>query len=107
MRPLSQNNFSLGLKISPFRIIYTIIGETGVSPTPVLASMSACSIGPTTLGQSVLITSIKDIHTPLPTSIKVDKLISILEGYDAIKFLKEGFACFGYRLGCVGLPHTI
>ena len=109
-RPPSQNSFKLSHKISPFgsNIVTSIIGETGVSANPVLTSMSAYSVGPTTLSQSVLISPIKDPHTTLPTPIKVNKLISILEGYDVIKlkFRREGFT-FGVRLGFVGLPDTI
>ena len=71
-----------------------------MSATPVLTSISACNVGPTTLSQSVLISPIKDLHTTLPTPIMVNKLISILEGYDVIKlkFRREGFT-FGIPLG--------
>ena len=83
------------------------IRVSGANATLAVTSTFVHSVGQITQSQNAPIPTPNIPPNVLPTPVKVNSLVRILEGYDEAKlaYIREGFTV-GFPLGCVGIPDT-
>ena len=88
-------------------IAFNTIRVSGANATLAVTSTFVHSVGQITQSQNAPIPTPNIPSNVLPTPVKVNSLVRILEGYEEAKlaYIREGFTV-GFPLRFVGIPDT-